>query len=1357
MRNGLVLGCVLAMLGVPGHTLHTLEAQSPGSDRQAAPGASSQEATAVLGGIVRDSSGAVIVGATVKVHDSANRTIVATTDGSGRYLVSGLTPGPSEVSVTAAGFTDFVSADILLTAKETTSLDVPMQLVRSTTNVDVTAGRATQVETENAELSGTLSREQMVSFGLNGRNFSALITLAPGVSNQTGQDEAKVGVVGSAKFSVNGGRTEYNTFNIDGNDVLNTDIAASHGHSTLLVYPSLDAIQEMKVLTSNYGAQYGRSASGTVLVTTRSGTDQFHGNAYEFIRNEAFNSRNYFDAPGKAPLYRRQDFGFTIGGPLFIPHLYHPKVNKTFFFISEEWRKERTPVQFNQGVPTDAERGYNLATQSYSNIADFSDVCPTSIGANISFSTIKYPDCPGIGFGGAKQTYPSNQFYIDPNAKAILQKGLIPRANSSTGCISSIGSCYVGTVSPATDYREDLLRIDHTINDRWKLFATAVHDHWTTVTAVPQWGNYVNSFPSVMNSFLGPGTSGIVHLTTVVTPTLLNDFSVGATKQKISLEDIPGPGVSLDRSALGNVQDPMGSFFPENCSGGESGPNNSCIGGKIPGLVFSGTNAEYGGAGFNVDTSYMPWFSSRVVGTITDNVSKYLGRHTLQFGAQLVGARRNEFGAANGANSGDVQGVLTFRNVSSFNTSGNAFADFEYNNSSPSYSPQYGGRGVYSFQQDNAQATYKVFYWTLEPFFQDDFKVTSRLTVNVGLRLSLFDNWKPVDNVLYNWDPKAFNPGLAASHNISINPLSGYLQDATTFVPIPINTTNLNPVLTNGLVQCGANGVPGSCQTSHLFNTAPRIGLAWDPTGSGKTSIRAGYGVFFEHGTGSEGNVGSLMSNPPQTLSMTEQYPASYASIGSAGTPGTSTYTRIQSPLNVVSIPTQTVWPYVQQWSFGVQREVARDTEVGIAYVGSKGTHLAVAMQLNQLPPVPAASNPFAQHQPITQDLCLANQVTANNLTDPTGHFAFPDGTYLYYGPNAAGQPYNPTAFMGLVAACNGTQGVNGHPSIAYDSNFVRPDQGIGKVLAIRNAASSNYSSLQFTVRHAHAPLDLTLSYTYSHSIDSASDRFSSTFVNSYNLAANRASSDFDQRHLLNISYIYQLPLLRLAQFFGDPNNWVPWGSVSDAGHSSSAVSSYNGPSSITRMLLASWSLSGITTFQTGTPFSVINSASTNGISVLDNAGLALGEGADSYPDVIPSTGSPCSRVKDSGTTIGPILGDSCRFVAPRGLTQGNAGRNYLNNPSRTNFDVAVLKDIKTWHEMSLQFRAESFNVFNHTQFILYDANRGNTSSNTIGCYGDVTAGYSAGASTCTSGNGFLHPIAAHRPRTIQFGLKLQY
>ena len=639
-----------------------------------------------------------------------------------------------------------------------------------------------------------------------------------------------------------------------------------------------------------------------------------------------------------------------------IPHLHVSGEHKTFFFLSEEWRKERTPVEFNQGVPSDAERGYNQLTKSYGNVADFSDVCPAANGGENDI-TSQYPDCPGMVNSGGNTTYRSfdnNQFYIDPNAKAFLQTGLIPRANANSDCVSSIGSCYVASVSPKTDYRQDLLRIDHRFNDKYKFFATLVHDHWQTATAVPQWSGNINSFPTVENSFLGPGISAIAHLTTVISPTMLNDFSAGATWQRISLGDVAGPGASLDNSALADVPNAMGSFF-QNCDGGTSGANGTCIGGKIPGLIFSGSNAEYGGAGFNVDTSYMPWFHTRGVGTISDNVSKSLSKQMLFFGAQVVGAVRHEFGGINGANSGNQQGLLTFSNIGAAYTTANAFADFMINSDAnpPAYnSMENHGGNIVSYQQDNTQSTYKVSYWTLEPYFQDNYKVTPHLMLNLGMRISIFQNWKPDGKRLYNWDPSAFDPKLMATSGISVQNVNGYLQDANANIngvhsPVPFDGSTLNPVLTNGLVECGANGVPLSCQTPHRFNASPRIGFAWDPTGSGKTSIRSGYGVFFEHGTGSEANVGSLMGNPPQVISMSEESPQSYNRYRELWVERQSP---VESPLNMISIPDKTIWPYVQQWSFGIQREIDKDDQISVTYVGSKGTHLAVASQLNQLP-----------------------------------------------------------------------------------------------------------------------------------------------------------------------------------------------------------------------------------------------------------------------------------------------------------------------------------------------------------------------------------------------------------------------
>jgi protocatechuate 3,4-dioxygenase beta subunit len=287
--------------------------------------------SAAISGTVTDQTGAVLAGATVTITNAAGFRQTTTSNGQGVYAVSGLPPGTYDVSVSAPNFKGFQAPGVTLAAGDSVPLDASLEPGGEKTEVNVEAGGAAQVQTENAEVSGTVTQKEVSTLQLNGRNFTQLITLTPGVSNQTGQDEAKVGVQGSVKYSVNGGRVEYNSFEVDGSDVLNAGLSGAE--STLMVYPSLDAIQEVKVLTSNYGAQYGRTASGTVQVTTKSGGNQWHGNAYEFFRNEAMNARNYFDQTKEAPLYRRNDFGGTIGGPLWIPGHYNLNKDKTFIFF----------------------------------------------------------------------------------------------------------------------------------------------------------------------------------------------------------------------------------------------------------------------------------------------------------------------------------------------------------------------------------------------------------------------------------------------------------------------------------------------------------------------------------------------------------------------------------------------------------------------------------------------------------------------------------------------------------------------------------------------------------------------------------------------------------------------------------------------------------------------------------------------------------------------------------------------------------------------------------------------------------------------------------------------------------------
>jgi len=1380
-------GCVLALL--------VLALGAFGQDTPAGKG--------TINGTVTDQTQAVVPAAKVTLSNSAGLKQETQTDDKGTYTFRNLDAGTYTLTVIAPNFALNTLDNINLTAGLELTLDVTLQPESAKTEVKVESSGVGQVETETATVSGTITQKEVVKIGLNGRNFTQLIALAPGVSNQTGQDEATVGVVGSVKYSVNGGRVEYNTFEVDGNDVLNTGLNGAA--STLTVYPSLDAIQEVKVLTSNYGAQYGRTASGTVQVTTKGGTAKLHGNLYDFTRNELFNARNYFDIGtrnpsnfyqviNRTPLYRRQDFGGTIGGPLTIPGFYNTKKDKTFFFFSEEVRLEKTPTEYNQAVPGLKERGLILTPQGVREnlsppngdglvyqVFDYSDVCPL-VGTpdSLSFDRQKFPDCPSINGNDPQHLQPLYNLVVpqpsaeprgvDKNALAILNANLIPLPNSPFGCNFSLPNfdplrldptdpnhCYNTTVSPSTYWREELFRIDQNLGQKMKASFRYIHDAWDTTVLTPQWGFVRNTFPTVENRFVGPGTSLVARLTNTISPTLLNDLVLSYTNSTITLADQNGPGATFQRNPT--LDQPL---VTDPSAPGQCNPTlsvdpitgipqcamgylvNNGFGGKMPGIQFLGTNAAYGGRGFAVDPSYMPWGHTNPTYSVRDDIGKSIGKHTLQFGAQYVYAQRNQDNNAIGAASGDLQGLLSFSNL--VHSTGNAFADFLLE-----YVPISGGPAVgfaQSFTQDSAQRRYYQRYQIAEPYFQDDWRVTRRLTLNLGLRVSLFGTYSEKNQNAWNWEAPHFNDSRFA-----VDPFSGVLLDkaaGSTVVSFNPSTFQLDPGIVSdlGLVQCGVKGSPAGCMKGHVFNPAPRIGFAWDPKGDGKTSIRGGYGIFFEHGTGNEANTGSLEASAPLVVTMTQPLPLNYSCIGNVGygsnfDPNNTACTLDPAhpapppgsvyPLDVTAIPTRAIWPYAQQWSFGVQQELPQDFVMSVSYVGSRGTHLTIERQLNQLHPLPLDENPFGPNEPLTLADCTVNPgAGGGHPGDGTTPFLLQNGTIV--------SPQNP-AYVYMQAACTSPNipNVNSLPG--------RPYPGLGRVLSLENVANSSYNAFQATVRRTHGGLTTGISYSYSHSIDNSSDRSDPVLVDSYNLSENRASSSFDQRHLLSISYVYELPVANFLRSFSDwAHDRQPQDATAPAG------------SGHLRELTDGWEISGVTVYQSGTPFTVINSAGNTGISLTDNAGVSSGLGiAASYPDVVRGLAKP----PDNSQSFGKLLANPSQFVAPRGLTFGDAGRNFLNNPGRLNFDMTLAKHFKVKESSEFEFRAEVFNVFNTTQFRIYDPdNAGSSGNNVISCYAgpQYSAGFQAkGGADCVTGASFLHPLNAHRPRTMQFGLKWSF
>jgi hypothetical protein len=1020
------------------------------------------------------------------------------------------------------------------------------------------------VNTESSELGGTITGKELTQLQLNGRNFTQLITLVPGVSNQTGQDEGVVGPEGSISYSVNGGRTEYNNWEVDGGDMMDNG-----SNFSLNVYPSVEAIDEVQVLTSNYGAQYGKNGSGTVEVETKSGTNQFHGSAWEFARNEAFNAHNYFDVPGTAKAgYKKHDFGYSIGGPIW--------KNRTFFFFLQNWRREQVPYNFYNFVPSNDERNGN-----------FNDAC-----APVNSNPTDCPFDPNTGNPFPGNTIPS----IDPNAQLLLN--MIPAANLGSGA----NSIFAAAIPQPTHWREELVRIDHNFNSKQRFTFRAIHDSWDTIKATVTWGS--ESFPTIGTHFVGPGVEMVARLTSTISPTLLNEFVASYTTDHISQINT-NPSVWTLTSGF-----TMPGLFPN-------------FGGKLPDFCLS-TSGAYGG-GFCEGPTAFPWANSNPTFTYRDNVTKSLGKHKLIFGGYFMNAEKNEMAYT------DLSGDLYFDSTYPVST-GNAFADFLMGN-------------IASYSQANAQPKYHINFKIFEPYFQDDYHVLKNLTLNLGIRLSFYGTFWERNHLISNWTPSAYDPSTAPKLDITGN-VTGQ-QGAL----IP-NTGS--PY--DGTVQCGVGSIPRGCLNGHLFNPAPRLGFSWDPRANGKTAVRGGYGIFFEHTNGLEANAEDLEGTPPIVATPTQYNITGYANVGGQG---------LLFPLSTTSIPTQAIWPYVQQWNLDIQRDLPKNTVATLAYVGAKGTHLTLQHELNHLPLTPPSANPFLPGQPITDDICNSQ---GGSVLKPS---------FKVNGTRIKGQPA-----INIAVAC-------GNDPDLFRANF----PGLGSIQSIEPVANSNYNALQFSLRKTEGALTLNVAYTYSHSLDNSSDNQDSNFVNSADLHANYASSNYDQRHIFTTAWTYNVP------FRG---------------------------TGLSKSFLGGWQYAGIMTLQTGTPLSVVNGVYG------DSAGVADGTtGIGSYADVIgdPHATPNCAAL--AADTKGVALFNCAAYAQTQGLTFGNSGRNSLNNPRRTNFDMSVYKVFRPKEYVAVQFRAEAFNIFNHTEW------------NGLNPYVGTT--------------NFLYSTGAHMPRVLQFALRITF
>jgi len=1228
--------------------------------------ASAQD-TASLTGTVTDSSGAAIPGAQVLVKNATNginRT--GTTNDSGDYLFASLPIGSYDLTVVSTGFKKYEAKGVVLRVAEKARVNVALEVGTINTEVVVEGAQVAQVETQSSDLGNTITGKEVSQLELNGRDFTQLVALSPGVTDQSGNDEGEPGAT-TVAFSINGGRTEYNNFEIDGGDALDNG-----SNQTLNVYPSIDAIAEVQVLTSNYGAQFGRNGSGTVEVETKSGTNQFHGDVYEFLRNDDFNATPEFET--SVPEYKKNDFGFTVGGPVYIPGHYNQNKQKTFFFWSEEWRRELTPASgffSTTPVPSAAERAGN-----------FSDECPNAAGS--------FANCPSVaGFtnpvGSPTAGFTPNLNVVPGFAatQAITSPllSMIPQPNISDGSLGAgVLDEWFATPTLPMNWRQELFRIDQNVTDKVRANFRYIHDSWHEQYPVPLWTNGT-TFPTVQTSFNNPGVSMVARITANVSPTLLNEFVASYTTDHISTQ-LTGPW-----------QRPSG--YPA------IGLYNNGYQGKVPGISVAG--GEFGG-GFSEDPGYVPNgpLNSNPTFTFHDNVTKIVGSHNIQAGFYYVDAHKNEIPQPQYG----VNGQLFFSNTSAL-TSGNAFADLLLGN-------------ISSYTQQGAALKMHEEYKIYEPYVQDDWHATKRLTLNLGVRFSFYGTYREENNLAWNFDPAFYVPGAS-----SVDPVTG-LADGNPF---------------NGWVDCGVTpGVPTGCMFNHWWNPAPRVGFAFDPFGDGKWAIRGGYGIFFEHTNGNEGNTESLEPYSKSTPTTSTPAPLSGASCGAAtgydclnssllGAAGATT-----TPLQFVSLNSQVHWPYMQQWHFDIQHDIGKSTVATISYVGSAGVHLTREHEFNQLHSLAASQNPYKP-----------GQVIGGGSLNSNPNLPAPGGFDCSWGPgadqpnvtlDAYGVPTNAVTSYGTRVPY--TPGVNGGPpsgaavnlfvACGNTANPFRPYAGIGDIERLDQTGSSNYNAFEASVRHNIGGLELNAAYTWSHSIDDSSDWNDTGFVNAYNLNSYRASSNFDIRQNFTLAYVYDEPFFKRKGLANE--------------------------------FLGGWQWSGITLIQTGTPFSVYNEGF---FTTADNAGVGNDFATSgSYPDLVgnPHQGVAGSPLSGFLSGFGPLLYNPSAFALPTGLTFGDAGRNILRNPRRTNFDMALLKHFRVSESKYFEFRAEAFNVFNHVEYNWLGGDAGSaadnsgrgTTSNELACYGPA-APFSAGDSSC-AGNAYLRSGGTHLPRIMQLALK---
>ena len=780
-----------------------------------------QKFTGEIRGVVTDKSGATIPNASVLVANNSTGDVrTVSTNQAGEYVAVELNPGRYTVTVKQPGFKEFISKNVELNVSSIAVVNAALDVGNVTEQVVVEANNV-QVETSTGAVGNVVEGNEVSQLPLNGRSFTELTQLMPGVSAAANFDTKNKGLQSGVDFSVNGNNTTGNIFMVDG--VNNNDIGSNR---TILVYPSIDAIQEFKILRNSYGPEYGQAMGAIISIVTKSGTNGFHGGFFYDGRNDLLNATDYFNNQTgiKKDVVRRNDWGYNIGGPIM--------KDKLFFFFSEEWNHEQRGAQRSGDVPTAAEKTGDFSNPRLDKNSTGA-LCDPLPGVTDN-TTGLYVQGPWTNISQAPPG-PGQTATPSPAGLAYLSMFPDPNVANPVNCKN-----WAQSLTAPIRWREENVRMDYNLTNTWKIFGRYTQDHWAQPfpSTLGFWGE--DQYPSIEDSWAQPGYQATIKLTKLFGSSAVNDFQFSYAANKIKVTRA-GTNPALN-DQINQLSPPL---FP--------------FSGKLAGKDI-GYPGFWGGCGTDCATgdnlwTQGPWHNNEQLLIFRDDFQKTISTHSFKVGILVTSNQKNEVVDNSSQENAFYWGV---GNAANNTTDTNGAFNMLWN------AVQWGGGEL----QTNPFS--QIRWHDIEPYFGDTWKVRRNVTLEYGFRWSFLRMPYSGPNRISNFDPALYNPALGS------DPCNG--------VVLPPGT---NWCSAAGF-SAGSHGQNRSLKDQNNHAIAPRIGIAWDPRGDGKMAIRAGVGQFFQRER--LNNTLQMATNPPYSLSAgyTRYLDQPVGATTASGTPGFS-------------------------------------------------------------------------------------------------------------------------------------------------------------------------------------------------------------------------------------------------------------------------------------------------------------------------------------------------------------------------------------------------------------------------------------------------------------------------------------